>query len=144
MFRRTCTDIHATAFVCIYTYEKSNSASCSVALQPHGLCPARLLCPWNSPGKNTAVGSHSLLQGNLPYWGIKPRTPALQADFLPSEPPGKPIYFVGLCTHLHIYTHTKHIDFYGSESSLAFRVHVRLLNCCCYIDGIHIVVCVAS
>ena len=25
--------------------------------------PARLLCPWDSPGKNTGVGSHSLLQG---------------------------------------------------------------------------------
>ena len=25
--------------------------------------PARVLCPWNSPGKNTRVGSHSLLQG---------------------------------------------------------------------------------
>ena len=25
--------------------------------------PDRLLSPWNSPGKNTAVGSHSLLQG---------------------------------------------------------------------------------
>jgi len=23
--------------------------------------PARLLCPWNSPGKNIGVGSHSLL-----------------------------------------------------------------------------------
>ena len=30
---------------------------------PHGLSPARLLCPWNSPGENTGVGSHSLLQG---------------------------------------------------------------------------------
>ena len=27
---------------------------------------ARLLCPWNSPGKNTGVGSHSLLQGSNP------------------------------------------------------------------------------
>ena len=39
--------------------------SCSVvfdSLQPHGLQPAGLFCPWNSPGKNTAVGSHSLLQ----------------------------------------------------------------------------------
>ena len=26
----------------------------------------RLLCPWNSPGKNTGVGSHSLLQGIFP------------------------------------------------------------------------------
>ena len=25
--------------------------------------PTRLLCPWDSPGKNTGVGSHSLLQG---------------------------------------------------------------------------------
>ena len=25
--------------------------------------PTRLLCPWNSPGKKTGVGCHSLLQG---------------------------------------------------------------------------------
>ena len=29
----------------------------SDSLQPHGLQPTRLLCPWNSPGKNTVVGS---------------------------------------------------------------------------------------
>jgi len=28
-----------------------------------GLKPTRLLCPWDSPGKNTGVGSLSLLQG---------------------------------------------------------------------------------
>ena len=38
----------------------------SNSLQPHGLEPARLLCPWNSPGKNTEVGSCSLLQGIFP------------------------------------------------------------------------------
>ena len=27
------------------------------------LCDPRLLSPWNSSGKNTGVGSHSLLQG---------------------------------------------------------------------------------
>ena len=32
-------------------------------LWPHGMQPVRLLCLWNSPGKNTGVGSHSLLQG---------------------------------------------------------------------------------
>ena len=42
----------------------------------------------DSPGKNTAVGSHALLQGIFPT-GIEPRSPALQADALPSEPPGK-------------------------------------------------------
>ena len=30
--------------------------------QSHRLQSARLLCPWNSPGKNTRVGCHSLLQ----------------------------------------------------------------------------------
>ena len=41
--------------------------SCSVtsdSLQPHGLQPTRLPCPWDSPGKNTGVVSHSLLQGS--------------------------------------------------------------------------------
>ena len=27
------------------------------------LYPALLLCPWNSPGKNTGVGCHAFLQG---------------------------------------------------------------------------------
>ena len=42
------------------------NVSCSVmsnSLQPHGLQPARLLCPWNAPGKNTRVGCHALIQG---------------------------------------------------------------------------------
>ena len=32
-------------------------------LQPHGLQPARLLCPQDFPGKNTGMGCHFLLQG---------------------------------------------------------------------------------
>ena len=49
--------------------------------------PTRLLCPRNS-GKNSGVGSHSLL-GNLPDPRIEPGFPALQLDSLLSEPPGK-------------------------------------------------------
>ena len=41
----------------------------SNSLQPHGLQPTRLLCPWNSPGKNTGVGSHSFLKGIFPTQG---------------------------------------------------------------------------
>ena len=44
--------------------------------------------PWNFLGKNTGVGSHSLLQGIFPDPEIKPSSPALQADSLPSEQPG--------------------------------------------------------
>ena len=47
----------------------------------------RLLCPWDSQGKNTEVGCHSLSRG-FPDPGIEPRSPELQADSLPYEPPG--------------------------------------------------------
>ena len=40
-----------------------------VSLQPHGLQPASLLYLWNSPGKNTGVGYHSLFQGIFPTHG---------------------------------------------------------------------------
>ena len=43
--------------------------SCLDSLRPHGLWPIRLLCQWNSPGKNTGVGCHSLLQGIFPTQG---------------------------------------------------------------------------
>ena len=69
---------------------KVKVAQLCLTLWPHGLQPARRLCPWDSPGKNTAVGCHALLQGNLPKLGIEARSPALQAASLPSEPPGKP------------------------------------------------------
>ena len=51
---------------------------------------ARLLCPWDFPGKNTGVGSHFLLQGNLPDPGIELMSPALAGRFFTTEPPGKP------------------------------------------------------
>ena len=35
----------------------------SDSLWPHGLWPARLLCPWDSPGKNTGDSCHFFLQG---------------------------------------------------------------------------------
>ena len=36
---------------------------CLTLCDPVGLQPTRLLCPWDSPGKNTGVGCHSLFQG---------------------------------------------------------------------------------
>ena len=41
----------------------------SDSLWPHGLYTPKLLCPWNSPGKNTRVGSHSLLWRIFPTQG---------------------------------------------------------------------------
>ena len=39
---------------------------------PHGLQLVRGLCPWNSPGQNTGVGSRSLLQRIFPTQGSNP------------------------------------------------------------------------
>ena len=70
-------------FVCVCVQVSAVSDS----LQPHGLQPARLLCPWNFSGKNTGVSCHFPLifptQGSnlrllhLLYW---------QADSVPLVP----------------------------------------------------------
>ena len=46
----------AYACTCSVTFVLSDS------LWPHGLYPAKLLCPWISPGKNTGVAYHALLE----------------------------------------------------------------------------------
>ena len=45
--------------------------------------PARFLCPWDSPSKNTGVGCHFLLQGIFPTQGSNLRPLNRQADSLP-------------------------------------------------------------
>ena len=44
------------------------SLACMVSCLSH-VWPSRLLCPWDSPGKNTRLGCHSLLQGIFPTQG---------------------------------------------------------------------------
>ena len=41
---------------CVFPDERESSSVVSKSLGPHGLYPDRLLCSWNSPGKNTGVG----------------------------------------------------------------------------------------
>ena len=66
---------------------------CSVvsdSLQPHGLWPARLRCPWGFSRQEYWSGFPKPSSRDLPNPGIQPRILALQADSLPSEPPGNP------------------------------------------------------
>ena len=76
----------------------------SDSVRPHRWQPTRLPPPWDSPGKNTGVGCHFLLQcmkvesesevtqscptfrDSMP--GIKPAPPALDGRFLTTGPPG--------------------------------------------------------
>ena len=70
-----CLIFFLSFFFLFYYLEKSESAICSVvsdSLWPHGLLPTELLCPWDSPDKNTGVGGHALLQGIFLNWGLNP------------------------------------------------------------------------
>ena len=91
-------------------------------LQPHGLQPARLLCPWDAPVKNTGVGSHSLLQGIFSTPRIKPGSPPWQAESLQSEPSGKT---VNLSVSL---TQTVNSMRAGTRSALVFILQ-HLVQC---------------
>ena len=62
--------------------------SCVRLLQPQRLQPARLLCPWDFPGKNTQVSCHFLLQGIFPTQGSNPHLLHWQVDSLPLRHPG--------------------------------------------------------
>ena len=57
--------------------------------RPHGLQPARHLCSWDFPDKNTRLPFP--YPGVLPDPGIEPRSSALQADSLLSKPPRDPL-----------------------------------------------------
>ena len=45
--------------------------------------------------------------GDIPHPAIKPRSPALQADSLPSQPAGKPHIYI--CVYMYMYIIHTHI-----------------------------------
>ena len=57
--------------------------SCPTIWDPMDSSPLGSTVHGDSPRKNTGVGCHALLQGNLPRPGIEPRSLTLQADSLP-------------------------------------------------------------
>ena len=62
----------------------------SNSLQPQGLQPARLLCPWGFFRQGYWSKLPCPPPGDLPNPGIEPRSPTLQANSLLTESPGKP------------------------------------------------------
>ena len=76
-----------------WKWSESEKWSCSVmsdSLQPRGLYPTRLLHPWDSPGKNTGVGYHFLLQGTFPTQGSNPGLPHWRQTLYPLSHQGSP------------------------------------------------------
>ena len=68
------------------------------SLRPHGLWPARLLCPWDSPGKNTGVDCKAGDLGSIPGLG---RSPGERRDWQPT-----PVFLPG--------------EFYGQRSLVGY------------------------
>ena len=65
----------------------------SDSVRPHRRQPTRLPCPWDSPGKNTGVGRHFLLQ----CMKVKSESKVAQScpslrDPMDCSPPGSPIH----------------------------------------------------
>ena len=56
----------------------------------------RRLCPWNSPGQNTGVGSHSLLQGIFPTQWSNPGLPRCRWILYSLSHQGSPVNSVNI------------------------------------------------
>ena len=86
------------------------------------------LCPWEFPGKNTAVGCHALLQGIFPIQGLNLRFLSLlhcQAGSLPPVPHGKPWSTAGVSkrwpdSQILLTTCFYKLSFIGTESHQFF------------------------
>ena len=92
-----CTHTHISHFICP-SISLTLLCACWVAsimsnsMQPYGLQPTRLLCPWDSPGKNTGVSCKVLLQGIFLTQGSNRSlfmSPALAGRFFTT---GKPLW----------------------------------------------------
>ena len=76
---------------------ESEVAQSSPTLRCQGLEPARFRCPWGFSRQGYWRGLPFPSPGDLPDPGIEPGCPALQADSLPSEPPG--LFILNLCIY---------------------------------------------
>ena len=102
----------------------------SDSLRPYRLKPSRLLCSWDSPGKNTGMSCHALLQGiiltqgwNLPvlcflYW---------QAGSLPAALSWFPSMFI----HYLLHTISDSVDNFSKTN----KSHL-ILSCFLYLSMI--------
>ena len=96
-------DLHAPWFLHVkwgspyWTSNRECVCMLSCSVMSNSLWPIRLLCPWNSPDRNTGVGYDALLQGIFPTQGCNPSLLRLLHWYvrsLPLEPPGNKWIYV--------------------------------------------------
>ena len=107
-------------------YSSSSSFSHSVMsnfLLPYEQWPTRLLCPWNSPGKNTGAGSHFLLQGIIPTQGSNSCLPHGRQILYHLSHQETPTYIIKVCKY--------YIPFYNIAMFALEFVKISLINIIC-------------
>ena len=97
----------------IYIYMKWKSLSRVPLFVTPWTAAHRLLCPWNSLGKNTGVGCHFLLQGNFLIQGSNPGLLHYRQILYCLSHQGSPV----ASFHIYIYGF---IHILGGENGISF------------------------
>ena len=110
----------------------TGSGSVSHSVVADSLRPQTVSCQvplfLDSLGKNIGVSAFPS-PGDLPNWGIEPRSPALQADSLPSELQGKPsfittyLFYAALWKWGQTRTSWEEIDFCVTKIKNLFHIY---------------------
>ena len=92
---RVCVHAHMCADTCVWMCVHVRVCAQSLSRVQLSATPwtvaCQLLCPWDSPGKNTGVACHALLQGIFPTQGSNPGLPHCRQILYHLSRPGKPM-----------------------------------------------------
>ena len=102
----------------------------SDSLWPHGLQPARLLCPWEFSRKEHRTGLPWPPPGDLSDPGIEPRSSSLQVDSLPAKTPGKPNFF----SFFFFFFFNINWNTFGYSPALGTSIHVKNTEDCNFLE----------
>ena len=83
------------------------------------------VAPWNFPGQNTGMGSHSLLQGMFPTQGSNPGLPHCRRIFYQLSHKGSPLF-----CNFKIHISAKHSNYFVNlrKKNLSVQVKVSILH----------------
>ena len=106
----------------------AQSLKSCLSLWPYGWQPARLLCAWDSPSKNTGVGCHPLLQEIFPTQGSNPCliSSALADKFFTASATWEAD--VCVCVHIHMHSHSVVSNCLWPDSTVHGILQVRILE----------------
>ena len=115
-------------FLPMFFFHACESVSCLVlsnSCDPMNyIQPARLLCPWNSPGKNTGGGCHFLFQGIFPTQGLSPDLLHCRQILYRWRHPGPDYWRISvlkLCGHLYRVLDPKDKLYFSVELAFSWK-----------------------